>query len=239
MKMILKLIFFLQLMNISCSPKTGNNILNREDSYLSYQDIPVLNIKKKFPENAIIITELKSGYNPFKKCNYDSSIKEFQKEAHKLGGNVIKIIEHIPYNTMFSKKSCHKIKVAILKVSNPNNISDVKSIENQERKDYAILKIYRYKGSAFLKYDLYLGDSLVTELKSDSKKTIYLYKEGDFTLQTDPKAEREKEINIQFGQVYFIKGGEKFGSWFGIPTIEVMDKNIGRKEFESFNAKNN
>lgn len=233
-----KIIFLiLSIIFCSCTPKISKTIFSKENKNLESK-ITLLTLHDQIPQNAKILGKIKLGYNPISKsCDYKKMILNLKKEAKKMGGNVIKITNHIPYNTIFSKSTCHKITASIL------HLSDLKQLKTKKRKTSfkgkALLKIYRFKSKSIIKYDLFFGDSLIVKgLEDNFKKIIPLKKEGKYIIRTSPKSEQNISLNIKFGKEYYLKCGEQIKLFSVKPLISLMQKKEGKQEFQWFDAKN-
>lgn len=98
----------------------------------------------------------------------------------------------------------------------------------------AVIYIYRmaeFTGSA-VHYSLNVNDVPLSR--------IHLYNGGYFVYFADPgqhvfTAEVAKEsttavVNAEAGQVYFVKGSIRTGTWVGRPYLETVDNGIGERE---------
>lgn len=114
-KRIILSFFSFVLLFYGCSPKISTRI-NKTYSPLNYkEDVLVLGLNDKIPDNAQQLGEVKISHTGFTtNCSYDVVLDKAKLEARKVGGNVIKITEHKPPANMGS--NCHRIKALILKV---------------------------------------------------------------------------------------------------------------------------
>ena len=167
-------------------------------------------------------------------CGWEVVVDIAIIEARKIGGNAIKITEHIKPNIMGN--SCHNITAKILKVENFYNLPVV-TIKDSSiiSADYALLHVYR-KNDAYgslVIYDLHLGDDVICRVKNNWKETIEIKKDGLNTLWAKTGIKKELPINIKYGQEYYIRCSVTMGVFVGRPKIELVDNSIGKSEFES------
>lgn len=115
-------IFSISILLSSCSPKISTQLYKSYPPLDITQEIKVFALTDSIP---VISTQLgtakveDSGMTT--KCKYDDFIEVAKNEARKVGGNAIKVIEHIPPHSeirglAFIYYNCHQITVMILKV---------------------------------------------------------------------------------------------------------------------------
>lgn len=221
----------------ACNPKISTKI-SRSYPPLDYkQEVFVIGLDQPEPDNAEVLGQVKIGDTGFSaNCGYDVAVDKAKLEARKVGGNAIKITEHILPSIMGS--SCHKITARILKVENIENLAPKVEQDTLLDVDYAILNVYRYSGvGALVSYDLYLGDSVICRVKNNFKTTLYIRKDGLNTLWAKTEAKSEVPIDVKIGKTYYVRCGITMGAFVGRPKIELIDSKTGKMEFESFKAK--
>ena len=128
MKRIIYLfIFSIAIIINSCSPKITTRLYKNFPPLDFTQEIKVLAITDSIPVKSTQLGTVKledSGMTT--KCKYDDLIEVAKNEARKVGGNVIKVIEHIPphsemHGFTFVYSNCHQITVLILKITEQTN----------------------------------------------------------------------------------------------------------------------
>ena len=228
---------FVALIICSCSPKISTSISKNYQQIDYKQEIVVFGIDDTEPDAAELLGQVKIGDTGFStNCNYDVVIDKAKLEARKVGGNALKIVEHKLPSAM--GRSCHRITAKILRVKNieyyiPEEDEIILDV------DYAILNVYRYGGSgALVSYDLYLGDSVICRVRNNYKTTLYIKKDGLFTLGAKTETKTEIPIDIKIGKTYYLRCGISMGAFVGRPKLELIDSKTGKAEFESFKAKN-
>ncbi len=222
----------------SCSPKIST-IINRSYAPLDYKDeVILIGLSESEPNNSEVLGQVKISDSGFStNCGYDIVIDKAKLEARKAGGNAIKIIEHNQPSAMGS--SCHRITAKILKIENIENYKSKGEEEVLLDVDYAILNVYRYRGTGSLvSYDLHLGDSVICRVKNKFKTTIHIKKDGLNSLWAKTEAKSEVPIDVKMGKTYYLRCGINMGVFVGHPKIELIDPKTGKSEFESFKAKN-
>ena len=231
------LILSVLLISGSCSPKISTSISSAYAPLDYKEEVVVLGLTHPEPDSAEFLGYVKISDTGFTaNCGYDLVIDKAKLEARKVGGNIIKVVEHLPPS--FSS-SCHRIVAKILKVENVANLISEAEEETLLDVDYAILNIYRYSGSgALVSYDLYLGDSIICRVKNNFKTTLLIKKDGLNTLWAKTEAKSEVPIDIKMGKTYYLRCGVAMGAFVGHPRLELVDWKMGKAEFESFKAKN-
>lgn len=221
----------------SCNPKITSTI-SRSYPPLDYkQEVAVIGLEDKEPDNAELLGQVKIGDSGFStNCSYATVIDNAKLEARKAGGNAIKIIEHQSPSAFGS--SCHRITARILRVEN------IESVTPQEEPliegaDYAVINVYRYGGAgALISYDLYLGDTVICRVSNSFKTTLHIKKDGMNTLWAKTEAKDEVPVTIEFGRTYYLRCSITMGAFVGRPKLELIDSKTGKAEFDSFKAKN-
>lgn len=221
----------------SCSPKISTS-LSKNYPPLDYkQEVVVIGLDQAEPENAEVLGQVKIGDTGFStKCSYDIVIDKAKLEARKAGGNAIKIIEHKPPTAMGS--TCHRITAKILKVENIENLVLEEKKDELLDIDHAIFYVYRPSGAGFaVSYDLHLGDTVICRVKNNYKTKIKIYKDGLNSIWAKTESKTEIPVDVKIGKEYFIRCGITMGAFVGHPSIELVDKSIGKSEFNSIKSK--
>jgi hypothetical protein len=222
----------------SCAPKISTSISKNYPPLDYREDVKVFGLQDPIPSSSEEIGTVKIGDTGFSSnCDWEVVIDKAKIEARKIGGNAIKIIDHIPPSLMGS--SCDRITAKILKVENFNTIaSTIKEDSSLVNADYAIIHVYRYSGAgAFVSYDLHLGDTVICRVSNRWKKTIKIRKDGLNTLWAKTEVKEELPINIKFGKEYYIRCGITMGLLVGRPSLELIDNQVGKAEFQSIKLK--
>jgi len=222
----------------SCAPKISTSI-SKSYPPLDYRDdVKVFGLQDPIPSSSEEIGTVKIGDTGFSSnCGWEVVIDKAKIEARKIGGNAIKIIDHIPPSLMGS--SCDRITAKILKVENFNVIATTtKEDSSLINADYAIIHVYRHSGvGAFVSFDLHLGDTVICRVSNRWKKTIKIRKDGLNTLWAKTEVKEELPFNIKFGKEYYIRCGITMGLLVGRPSLELVDNQAGKAEFQSIKLK--
>jgi hypothetical protein len=234
------LIVITVLIVISCSPKVNTTLIKSYPALDYKEEVEVLGISDTVPASAIVIGKVKIGDSGFSTdCGWNTVIEKAKLEARKAGGNVIKIIQHIPPKAMGS--SCDRIIVNILRVDNPEEIKLIKT-RNISKIDstwkYAKLYVYRKPGyGSLIGYDLYLGDSLIYRVKNRSKQEFKITKKGLNKLWARTETTSEVPVDFEYGKEYYLKCSVVMGVMMGRPKIEFVEKLQGNSEYSSFKSR--
>lgn len=109
----------------SCSPKINTYVLEKNLPLKVNEKIVVYEKDQNKPEKSKVIATTKLGDSGFTtKCDYNTMLEIAKNEARKVGGNAIKITEHILPSVFGS--SCHRIKADILKVESFELLTEIK-----------------------------------------------------------------------------------------------------------------
>jgi hypothetical protein len=117
------------------------------------------------------------------------------------------------------------------KDSNTTRIDDTKS--------FALLHVYRPNnfGGSGISYNLYAGDSMICKVKNNSKYIIKLLTPGPITIWAKSGARYEVQLNVTFGENYYLWCGVNGGFPHATPYFAIKDEGVGQKEFESVQGK--
>jgi len=189
------------------------------------------------PENAKQIGAISINYNIFfLNCDYEKVIAEAESKARKIGGNIVKIIYHRPLNV--GNTTCHKIRAEVYySPVLPERITAENKIEPAiSENDFAKLYVYRFAGASLFRYNLYLNDSLLSNINHNSKQMFKIHETGEYTLRIGKDKKEKISMEIKPGMEYYIKVGIRLNFLIEKPTLTLMDPVEGRKEFRSFEA---
>ena len=220
---------------ISCSPKISTSI-SKNYAALDYREnVVVFGLEDAEPENAELLGTVKIGDSGFTTdCSLETVIEKAKTEARKIGGNAIKITKHDSPSTLGS--SCHRITANILKIDDTKDYKVATTIPNDSLigADYALLHVYRAGGpGTLISFDLHLGDTVICRVSNNWKETIKIDKDGLNTLWARTESKTELPINIKLGNEYYIRCKVVMGVLVGRPSLEIVDNQIGKLEFQS------
>ena len=89
------------------------------------------------------------------------------------------------------------------------NNADSAAIKKQDSLPHATIYFYRsfvpFLEKSVKKIPIYVNDSLVHNLKSNTYIGIKIYKEGTYTVAVDKKGNTETQVKVKFGKEYFFK----------------------------------
>ncbi len=228
--------FLVFLSLVSCAPKVSTQVTKSYGPLNYAEEVHVYGVNETPPPSEELgkVRIADTGFSI--DCGYEVVIDKAKMEARKIGGNAIKIIEHILPGAFGS--SCHRITASILKVQNPAMATTSRKEKTLGDVDYALLHVYRYGGAgAAVGYDLYLGDSVICRVRNNSRQSIRINKDGLNTLWAKTESKVEVPINVQFGNEYYLRCGMTIGAFIGRPVMQLVDSSTGKAEFESIKSK--
>jgi hypothetical protein len=234
MRKIITILFLASL--FACSPRIKTTITQVRPPLDFHDDIIVLGVHDKVvPASAVQVGTIKIGDNGFStNCGWDIVAAEIKVEARKAGGNLVKITEH---KFPSGESSCHRVSAKIFYVENGNDMYALK--QRQERLtdstwNYAKLYTFRGMGPGFLiGYNLYLDDSLICRMKSNTTYEIKIPKEGVHTLWAGTETKAEVTIKIQHGREYYLRCAMGMGAFVGRPQLELIDISDAKSIYEA------
>lgn len=187
-----------------------------------------------------------------KLSKYNKIIDFAKNEAKKIGGNAIKILEHIkPQTEMVGLgvvfTTSHNVVFKVIKVSEVKNIAESQLKDSTILNKDAHLYFYEQKNafagnfnkpnliesmaiSMGYGYQILLDDSLIVKLEKKWKKSvIQTHKFGNQTLTAKIKQGKFNiPINIEKGKDYYIRFKYSIS---GRRTFEIVDSELGEFEF--------
>ncbi len=231
MKRILPYLLISILFLLSCcTPLVTTKLEQSIPQSSTDESVKVFGLYSEIPTDAEVLGTVKigdTGFTASKNCTFQDVLNTAKDEAKKAGGNAIKIVDHIPPGN----STCHRITAKILR------LVDIKTSiyrETESKNNYAILNIYCEPDTLNIDYDLHLNDSIICKVNKNIKKTIAIRKEGLNTLWAMIDKRTEIQINIEFGQTYYIKCDLLFGDVSKRPFIKLVDANEGSRFFYLF-----
>lgn len=112
-------------------------------------------------------------------------------------------------------------------------------IQTSAKKKFATLKVYRPKRARgfYNSYALHISnsakaDSILKTIENGDFYTIKLYTEGITILSAKIEKPVSVEIDVVFGQVYFLRCGVAMGAYAGNAKLELIENEKGEKEFD-------
>jgi hypothetical protein len=208
-----------------------------ESNRSSDTEIAVLEENDLIPPGIEKIGQVTIGDNMRISCDYDRTIDQAKEKVRKMGGNVLKVTEHKRPNAW---STCHRIKGDVYRSSTPlkTTISEednkIASSLIADTAQYALLCLYRpgtFNGSA-LNVRVHVNGDLVSRMRNNSRQMVKLYKEEIVTVWAETEKRDEVELDIKFGEVYFVKAEIGMGLMVGRPQLtHIKFAERGYREF--------
>ena len=195
--------------------------------------VVVLPMKMKAPDGAKKIGSMTLGNNATAtNCDYEALINDAKIKAKAMSGNIVKITELIA--PAFISK-CYKIKADVYYSVNLSQYQVQKTDVAVLPKEYATVYIYRLKdtlalvGGYFVHMD---GDSVICKVKSRSRDSVNIYKNGPVKFWADIEKRAELKLDVQIGHSYYIRCGVRKGEIRMVPVLEAVTDKIGKAEYD-------
>ncbi len=201
-------------------------------------EILVFDLNKEIPATAKTIGQFKIGDKGFTTdCQYQRVIEKAQEKARKAGGNAIQLTE-VKEPDIWS--TCYRIKGNILSIEHIDSLRQATAaavpepVAGSDTATYATIYFYRPKSftGAAIGYNINLDDSVVWRAVNNSRYEVRVYKEGKQKVWAKTEAKAIIPLNIQFGKTYYIKCAIAMGVWVGQPSLNLIDPEQGRDEYE-------
>jgi hypothetical protein len=187
------------------------------------------------PAGAKLLGTIKVGDNALTiKCDYESDIDHAKELARKMGGNLVKITQLV--SPVFIG-SCYRIQAEVYSVD-VLPVYETKSAIAAKVEDtninYATLYIYRLRDTLALEpsYSLHLNnDSVICNVKKRSRSIVKLMAPATIDLWAKTGQRYDLKLDIKPGGTYFIRCALKHGDMRLMPFIEVVNDQVGEKEY--------
>ncbi len=229
MKKILSAIVTTLILCFSCSPKVTTYVRKSTEATKPKDNIRVYGIYEQEPEKYEMLGVVKVDGRGSENCKYSGVIDHARIEAHKIGGDAIKITKHFmpdEYNT------CHRIVAKIIDTKS-NGIKDMQLTNIPDTANYSVLHLYRPSGAGFLvTYQVNLGDTALCRMENNTYNSVNVTNINDSIIWARTEVKVKTPIKLEKGNEYFIKCMIGTGFFVGRPVIEVVDNNIGYYEFK-------
>ena len=231
MKNPLTLLLIANLLSVtSCKPFYYTKIEQTIPISNTEESIQVFGLSAEIPDDAEVLGTVKvgeSGFTATKNCTFENVLNTAKERAKAAGGNALKIVYHIPPG----KSTCHRIKAKILR------LQDIKTVVQNTQslnKTYAILNIYCEPDTNYIDYDLHLNDSIICKVSKNLRTSVAVKKEGLNTIWAQIDQKTEIQVNIEFGQVYYLKCNLLPGDAGKQPLLRIVDSQEGSRSFNLF-----
>lgn len=199
----------------------------------------VIGLKDEAPDGRAI-GSVKVGDSGFTTdCGYNTVIDQAKATARKAGGNAIKLTKVKEPSALGS--TCYRIEADIY-VLNDLDAFEQKSKAEQDlitkskfppNPDYALLYVYRRSSmnGALLNYTIHWDGVPLFKIYNGTKKMIKITKEGVHKVRASLETEEVKEIDVKFGEEYFLECSVNTGVFIGRPELNFVDKAVGREQY--------
>ncbi len=119
-----------------------------------------------------------------------------------------------------------------------DTVNDNVNQKPDDSTQFATVYIYREANSVggLVGYKIMVNDSAVWKLKNNTKVAIRLYKEGPTVLSINGE-DKKMNMNVQFGQSYYIKFVMISGLVGAHPEINLIGAEQGQQEYAAIKEK--
>lgn len=235
------LIIALGILLQSCSPRINSHLSGIHYSPIDHKnDIYVMEVDEKIPEDSQFIGDLKIGDSGFSNnCGYSKVIEEAKKMARVSGANII-LLTKVKKPNLGS--TCYRIKAKMYRNLEESVLVEIERniyLKNKSRlpdnADYAVVHFYRPR--------YFTGSAIGYKIKHNDKNSIgrirngsyFEYKIKDFgehKFIAKTEAETSVTLNIEKGKEYFIRCGIKMGVIVARPEMYKIENRIAIDELK-------
>lgn len=230
--MKIKVINILLLVFLSSSCRTAKeNVYN----YTNNGSFFIFKPQEKIPFDAVILSQnIKSKQNLFyDECGFENAMNDIKLKAVNIGGNAVRIIKYKATNGLGNGR--FNITAEAIYIKDIDFAFQKKQVtENGVDSNCSQINIFRYKGAILDNFDLYLNDSIICRVKSNTNKRIKICKLGNYKITLKDRTDSIL-INIsEFGNEYYIRAGMNIGVLSNSPTLNLLNNELGKLEYELF-----
>lgn len=238
-KMLAILCAIFNLTSCSTSIKTTLND-NTLTALAPETDIAVIAMKDQAPEGKTV-GKVKVGDSGFTTdCGYNTVVDQAKAEARKAGGNAIKLTKVKEPSALGS--TCYRIEADILLIADMGAYKEKTRIAQDAitkskfppNPNYALLYVYRRNSlnGSMLNYTIHWDGIPLFKIYNDTKKVVKITKEGVQKVRASLETEEIKEIDVKFGEEYFLECSVNSGVFIGRPELNFVEKAVGRAQYE-------
>lgn len=239
----MKLIYLVLLLFLSAPVYSQGNLATDSFLVINEQEPIIDNVKR------IGRIRVRDGFRT--DCGYDSTLKIAKEKAAAIGGNILKINNLLPPD---GKSTCYRIDATVYYTADRKLLQAEKQRKIWQYKvgtdsliatlippdaPYALLYIYRPR-SAYgwaVEYTMHINDSALGMVNNDSKFIARVSQEGPSKIWARTEARYQKELDIQHGNVYFIRCRvSTFAVLMLHPRFEMIPAYQGYKEYMETDA---
>lgn len=199
----------------------------------------VLPQKTDVPANAKKLGTIRLGNNATKlHCDYEALVASAKQKAKKMGGNVVKITQLV--SPVFISQ-CYSIKAEVYYVKDLSDYDQARNTGSMAsaNTNYATIYLYRLADTTLaLGYRVHVdNDSIICSVKSKSRDSVNVYKEGGITLWAETEKRQDLKLEARFGHSYYVRCGLQPGEIRMVPVLQLMDSGTGMAEYEKLKKK--
>jgi hypothetical protein len=221
----------------ACAPKVRTKVSQKYPPLDYSEEVTVLERNAVSPAGAEVLGTVKIGDSGMStQCNYAQVLQKAKEEARKAGGNAIKVVQHKKPDFM---SSCHRIVAEVIKVD-AGQLALIQKADEQidSTLDHAVLYVYRNGGTGpLVGYNLYLGDSVLCRVTSRFKQEIKISKTGEVELWAKTESRAAVPIELKKGKIYYLRCSVGMGIMVGRPSLELVGRKTGSREYETVKIK--
>lgn len=226
---------------LGCSTNIRTTLTDKSLAALSADaNVTVIAVNEQPPAGKVL-GRVKVGDSGFTTdCGYNTVVDQAKAEARKAGGNALKLTKVKEPTALGS--SCYRIEADILSVPDiAGFVQKTKIVQDSITKtkfppnpDYALLYVYRRNSlnGVLLNYTIHLEGVPLFKVHNDTKKVVKITKEGLQKVRASLETEEIKEIDVKFGEEYFLECSINSGVFIGRPELNFVDKAIGRAQYD-------
>ncbi len=236
----LMLVFAIAAFHASCAPKVKSKIVQTAEPLGESGTVVTLYPSESSPPNAILLGTFRVGeQGATVGCTYEVVMKLALQDARLHGANILHIQKIKEPN---GGSTCFTFKGSYFKVPDIYSYQDsivaledsITATKFKGDKGYALLHVYRPSlgyGWA-LNYKLHQNDSVLCKIRNGFYETFRIDNPQCYNFWAKTESLEELNLCIEGGQEYYLKCGVSLGAFIGRPRIFLVEKSLGRSEFQ-------
>lgn len=199
------------------------------------QDVLIVDEEHMAPEGSVLLGNIKIWDGGLKfNCSYNTVMQDARTRALEMGGNIVKITT---LKAPDAWSTCYRLKAEIYLSDKLSAMAMPSAYEDSVKRslipqgaNYSYLYIYS-AGSMSMRYKLYdETGNVVCTVGPNSIHKIKVSQAGRMVLSAKTEVERTVSIDIQPGELYYLRCDASLGVVAGRPELDQVSTRLGTAE---------